>query len=125
MAICEELYISNFSLKNLTWENVRERMPRCPKAPIQTHISTLFVHDFALEVNLLLGTKAGHSQSKPMSRSQKVNRAFERPHPVKRALAGPYSFPSRIAFSLARVSAGMRLPSVRFSATFGDSSRRA
>lgn len=61
MPICEELYIADLSLKNLTWKNVRERMPRCPKAPIQTHISTHFVHDFALGLNLLFGTKAGRS----------------------------------------------------------------
>ena len=61
MAICEELHIANLSLKNLNWENVGERMPRYPKAPIRTHISTLFVHDFALELNLLFGAKAGRS----------------------------------------------------------------
>lgn len=41
MAICEGLHIANLSLKNPTWENDRERMPVCPKAPIRTHISEL------------------------------------------------------------------------------------
>ena len=77
--ICEELHISNLSLKNPTWENDRERMPRCPKAPIRTHISELFVHDLSLGLNLLFGTKAGRSRAKSMSRIQRVNRTFERP----------------------------------------------
>lgn len=87
MAICEGLHIANLSLKNPTWENDRERMPVCPKAPIRTHISTLFVHDLPLGLNLLFGTKARRSRAKPMSRSQKVNRHSSTPRAVKKALA--------------------------------------
>ena len=82
MAVCDELHIANLSLKSPTWENDRERMPRCPKAPIRTHISTFFVHDLPLGLNLLFGTKAGRSRAKPMSRIQRVNRTFE--HPKRR-----------------------------------------
>lgn len=42
MAVCDELHIANLSLKSPTWENDGERMPRCPKASIRTHISDAF-----------------------------------------------------------------------------------
>ena len=61
MAICEELHIVNLSSKNPTWENTMERIPRCSKPPIQTHISTHFVRNLPLGLNLLFGTKAGRS----------------------------------------------------------------
>lgn len=61
MAICEELYIADLSLKNPTWENTMERITRCSKPPIKTHISTHFVRNLPLGLNLLFGTKAGRS----------------------------------------------------------------
>lgn len=61
MPICEELYIADLSLKNPTWENTMERIPRCSKPPIKTHISTHFVRNLPLGLNLLFGTKAGRS----------------------------------------------------------------
>lgn len=44
-SICEELVMGNLTSRNLTWANAELRRGRRPYRPLQTHISTISVHE--------------------------------------------------------------------------------
>lgn len=44
-SICEELVMGNLTSRNLTWANAGLRRGRRPYRPLQTHISTISVHE--------------------------------------------------------------------------------
>ena len=65
-SICEESVIGNLTSRNLTWANAGLRRGRRPYRPLQTHISTISVHEsdfFAKE------SGGGERMSTPLPRA--------------------------------------------------------